>query len=89
LRRRAIRNWVRGLLARGEAALGIVYATDARAEPNVKVVAVVPEDSHPPIRYPFAIVSASKNAEAQKLFDYLKGPAAGALFAGQGFGSAK
>jgi len=76
-------------VARGEASLGIVYATDAAAEPNVKTVAVFPADSHPPIRYPFAIASASKNAEAQKFFDYLKGPVAGAAFSAQGFGTIK
>ena len=40
------------LVSRGEAPLGIVYSTDAAAEPNVKIVASFPEDSHPPIIYP-------------------------------------
>ncbi len=74
-------------VARGEAGLGIVYATDAAAEPKVKIVAVFPEDSHPPILYPFAITAASKNAQTQQFFDYLKGPKAHALFAAQGFGT--
>ena len=74
-------------VARGEAGLGIVYATDAAAEPNVKIVAVFPEDSHPPIRYPFAIAAASKNPEASKFLDYLKGPVAKGYFAAQGFGT--
>ena len=52
--------------ARGEAAPGIVYATDAAAEPNVKIVAAFPDDSHPPILYPIAITAGSKNPEAAK-----------------------
>jgi molybdate transport system substrate-binding protein len=36
-------------VARGEARLGIVYATDAAAEPGVKIVATIPDDTHPPI----------------------------------------
>ena len=42
------------LVATGEAALGIVYETDANAEPGVKVVGTFPEDRHPPIVYPVA-----------------------------------
>ena len=40
------------LVARGEAVLGIVYATDAKVEPGVKIVGTFPADSHPPIIYP-------------------------------------
>jgi molybdate transport system substrate-binding protein len=76
-------------VARGEAGLGIVYATDAAAEPNVKIVAAFPDDSHPPILYPVAITAASKNPEAAKFFDFLKGAEAHAIFAAQGFGAAK
>ena len=72
-------------VARGEAALGIVYATDAAAEPKVKVVAAFPDASHPPIRYPIAIVSGAKHPQAAKFFDYLTGAEAAAIFAGQGF----
>ena len=72
-------------VARGEAGLGIVYATDAAAEPNVKVVATFPDDSHPPILYPFAMTAASKNAQAEAFFTYLKGADARAIFQGQGF----
>ena len=42
------------LVARGEAPLGIVYETDAKVEPNVKIVGAFPDDSHPPIVYPVA-----------------------------------
>jgi len=71
-------------VARGEAALGIVYATDAAAEPAVKVVAAFPDDSHPPIRYPFALTAAASPA-AEAFFAYLKSPAGRAFFAAQGF----
>ena len=40
------------LVSRGEAPLGIVYQTDAAADPNVKIVGMFPEDTHPPIIYP-------------------------------------
>src|SRR5262249_18703108 len=40
------------LVARAEAPLGIVYETDAKVEPNVKIIGAFPPDSHPPIVYP-------------------------------------
>ncbi len=60
------------LVARGEAPLGIVYATDAAAEPNVRIVAAFPEDSHPPIIYPAALAKESKNADAKAFLDLLR-----------------
>jgi molybdate transport system substrate-binding protein len=41
-------------VARGEALLGIVYETDAKAEPKVRTVDVFPADTHPAIVYPVA-----------------------------------
>jgi len=76
-------------VARGEAALGIVYATDAAAEPNVEVVARFPDDSHPPILYPIALAAGSKHPEAPKFLEFLEGSEARAIFAGQGFAPAK
>jgi molybdate transport system substrate-binding protein len=73
-------------VARGEARLGIVYATDAAAEPGVKIVATIPDDSHPPITYPFAITAASHDDAAASFLGFLKSPAAGAIFKSQGFG---
>jgi molybdate transport system substrate-binding protein len=73
-------------VARGEARLGIVYATDAAAEPGVKIVATIPDDSHPPITYPFAITAASHNDAAAPFLEFLKSPVAGAIFKSQGFG---
>jgi len=72
------------LVARGEAALGIVYATDAKAEPNVKVVGVFPETSHPPIVYPVALTMSAK-ADAAQYFAFLQSQTAKAVFEGYGF----
>ncbi|WP_342148198.1 molybdate ABC transporter substrate-binding protein [Methylorubrum sp. SB2] len=73
------------LVTRGEAPLGIVYATDAASEPGVEVVATFPEGSHPPIVYPAALVKDSRNAEAAAFLAYLRSPAARPFFERQGF----
>jgi molybdate transport system substrate-binding protein len=72
-------------VARGEAALGIVYRTDALAEPKVRIVATFPADSHPPIVYPAAIVAAHDRPAARQLLDYLASDAAKAVWAKHGF----
>ena len=72
------------LVARGEAPLGIVYQTDAAAEPAVRIVATFPPDSHPPIVYPMALTRAA-GPEAPGFATYLRTPAARALFEAQGF----
>jgi molybdate transport system substrate-binding protein len=73
------------LVAQGEAPLGIVYATDARAEPKVRVVATFPAGSHPPIRYPLAILKSSDNRHAEALRSFLVSPEAQAIFRRFGF----
>jgi molybdate transport system substrate-binding protein len=74
------------LVARGEAPLGIVYLSDATAEPNVKIVDIFPSDTHPPIVYPAAVIAASANGEAAGEFlKYLKAPASEAKFTKDGF----
>jgi molybdate transport system substrate-binding protein len=73
------------LVARGEAPLGIVYSTDAVAEPNVRIVAAFPEDSHPPIIYPAALTKDSKNADAKAFLDFLRSAKARTAFEKQGF----
>ena len=73
------------LVARGEAKLGIVYATDARAEPNVKVVDTFPEDSHAPIVYPIAVTKQSASPDAVKFETFLHSPEATKILSGQGF----
>jgi molybdate transport system substrate-binding protein len=72
-------------VARGEAPLGLVYETDAKAEPKVTVVARFPESSHPPIVYPAAVVAASKSADVAGFLDRLRSPASRETFAREGF----
>lgn len=73
------------LVSTGEAALGIVYQTDAAAEPGVKVVGTFPEDSHPPIIYPVGLTSTTKNQDAADFEKCLQTPKAKELFEAQGF----
>jgi len=72
-------------VAREEAPLGIVYLTDAKAEPRVKIVATFPSTSHPPIVYPAALTTNAKGAAPSKFINFLKGPAAKSIFVEQGF----
>jgi molybdate transport system substrate-binding protein len=72
------------LVARGEAALGIVYSTDARIEPGVKIVGTFPADSHPSIIYPVAETISAK-PEAAGYLAYLRSSAAKAVFEKYGF----
>lgn len=72
------------LVARGEAVLGIVYATDAKVEPGVKIVGTFPADSHPPIIYPVAATSTAK-PEARQYLDYLHSAAAKTVLEKYGF----
>ena len=63
------------LVARGEATLGIVYSTDAKVEPGVKIVGTFPADSHPAIIYPVAATATAK-AEAADYLAFLRSSAA-------------
>jgi molybdate transport system substrate-binding protein len=72
------------LVARGEAALGIVYSTDAKVEPEVKIVGTFPADSHPPIIYPVAATATAK-AEAADYLAFLRTSAAKTVFEKYGF----
>jgi molybdate transport system substrate-binding protein len=71
-------------VARGEAPLGIVYQTDARAEGRVRVIDVFPADSHPPITYPLAL-TAGAGADAARYAAFLTSDAARDVFVGRGF----
>lgn len=73
------------LVARGEAPLGVVYITDAAADPKVRIIATFPEASHPPVLYPAAIVRDSKNPLGSRFLAFLQGPAARAVFERHGF----
>jgi len=72
------------LAARGEAPLGIVYETDAKVEPNVKVVGHFPAASHPPIIYPFAATTTAK-PQAERYLGFLRSAAAKNVFERYGF----
>lgn len=73
------------LVSRGEAPFGIVYKTDTKADSGVTVAGTFPEDSHPPIVYPVAVVKASHEPLAQEFMKYLATEKAGAIFTEQGF----
>ena len=72
------------LVARAEAPLGIVYETDAKVEPKVKIIGVFPDDSHPPIIYPVALTADAKPDAAQYL-SFLRSQAAKSIFERYGF----
>jgi molybdate transport system substrate-binding protein len=73
------------LVSRGEAPFGIVYQTDAAADPNVEIVGTFPENTHPPIIYPIALTANATNPNAAAFLAYVKSPAARPLFEAQGF----
>jgi molybdate transport system substrate-binding protein len=72
------------LVARQEAVLGIVYSTDAKVDPAVKIVGTFPADSHPPIIYPVAATATAK-MEAAFYLAFLRSQAAKAIFEKYGF----
>lgn len=72
------------LVELGEADLGVVYATDAKASTKVGVVATIPEQLHTPIRYPIALTTTAKPAAAAFLV-YLQSAAGRAVFTAAGF----
>ncbi|GFE79387.1 molybdate ABC transporter substrate-binding protein [Steroidobacter agaridevorans] len=71
-------------VARGEAPLGIVYATDAAVEPQVRVVDLFPASSHAPITYPVAAMT-SASSETESFLKFLRSHAARAIFTKAGF----
>lgn len=73
------------LVASGEAAYGIVYASDARADTRVQVVATFPPNAHRPIVYPVAATADSRNPLTPDFLKFLRGTAARAAFERQGF----
>jgi len=73
------------LVERGQAPLGIVYATDAKASDKVRVLATFPDASHPPIRYPIARLAASHSPDAEAFRHYLMSDAARQIFTRYGF----
>ena len=72
-------------VARGETPLGIVYDTDAKVEPKVRIVGLFPDASHPPIVYPAAVVAGSNNPDAARFLNFMAGPTGTAIFRKYGF----
>jgi molybdate transport system substrate-binding protein len=73
------------LVSRAETPLGIVYQTDANSDKAVKIVGIIPDDTHPPIVYPIAIVASSTNPGAIGYLAFLKSSVARPIFEKQGF----
>lgn len=73
------------LVSRGEAPLGIVYGSDARADAKVRVIATFPDDSHDPIVYPVAALKNSNNPATAAFVSWLGSKPAKAIFARRGF----
>jgi len=73
------------LVARGEAPLGIVYETDAIAEPRTHIVATFDPALHPPVVYPVALTQNAMGAAALQYVEFLASPQARAIFEKHGF----
>jgi molybdate transport system substrate-binding protein len=71
-------------VSRGEAPIGIVYTTDAKIDPGVKIVGLFPDGSHPAVTYPVAVTTGAK-AEAMRYLALLRSAAAKAIFETYGF----
>jgi molybdate transport system substrate-binding protein len=73
------------LVSRGEAPAGIVYQTDAAADPNVRIIGTFPEGTHPPIIYPVALTANANHPDAAGFLRYITSAKAKPLFEAQGF----
>ncbi len=76
----------RVMVERGEAAFGILYASDVAGNPRLTVAGYFPADSHPPIVYEIALTNlGAKTPVARQLLKWLTGPAARKVFIDSGF----
>ena len=73
------------LVERGEAPVGIVYATDAAVSKAVMIAGTFPAASHDPVSYPFAVVKSGDTPDARALLQFLSSPPARAVFTQRGF----
>lgn len=73
------------LVVRGEAAYGIVYASDARDQPNISVIAHIAPQTHPPIRYPAALIRGYDTPDSRAFFSALQNGARNGFFERYGF----
>jgi len=71
-------------VSRGDLPLGLVYASDAEVAPDVRILAVFPETSHPEIRYPAAALNQG-NAPASAFVEFMKSSAGEKAFKAAGF----
>lgn len=72
-------------VSRHEAALGIVFDTDARLDAGVTVIGTFPDDSHQSIVYPVARVARSRNPDAARVLDFLTASQARTIFQEHGY----
>lgn len=73
------------LVALGEAPWGIVYASDLLSDSGAKIAARFPEDAHPPIVYPAAVVEDAMSDKAADFVDFLSSEVAQSVFEQGGF----
>jgi molybdate transport system substrate-binding protein len=72
------------LVSRGEATLGIVYATDAKIDPGVKIIGTFPAGAHPAIIYPVA-ATITAHAQAADYLAFIKSSTAKTILESYGF----
>lgn len=72
-------------VARGEFPLGIIWQTDTANQQGIRMVAALPESSHPPIVYPLAVLANSTNEKVPSYLQYLLSPKAASFFQKRGF----
>ena len=77
---------VLALVERGEAPLGVVYATDLALSTSVQIAAIVPADLHDPILYTAAVVAGRNRPEVVAFFNTLKEPTSEVIYTEYGFG---
>ena len=73
------------LVERGEAAVGLVYATDAAISDKVRVIGTFPAASHAPIVYPVAVVAGKRSPATDRFMKLLQSPEAKTVFIKYGF----
>jgi len=72
-------------VARDETPIGIVYETDTKVEPKVKVIGAFPDGSYPPVTYPVAATVTTTKQSVPQYLHFLRSPAAKAIFEKYGF----
>jgi molybdate transport system substrate-binding protein len=72
-------------VARDETPIGIVYETDAKVEPRVKVIGAFPDNSYPPVTYPVAATATTTKQSVSQYLHFLRSPAAKVIFEKYGF----